>query len=109
MVKIKCDYCKEELEELGGLLFSPPSSITTLIVTKYHLCANCFMELDSLLRKKVDKHLLSEKEYRCVGVECLNQCEYTTLGPSFTGCSLKGKCIYKRPQEVSDGMDKRKR
>lgn len=41
-IKITCDSCKQELTELGGLLFSPPVSNK---VIKNHLCVNCYKKV----------------------------------------------------------------
>jgi len=35
-----CDKCKKELDDLGGLLFSPPNEENT--VKKLHLCKECY-------------------------------------------------------------------
>jgi hypothetical protein len=40
VIKIKCDRCTEEFDELGGLAFSPPRNNGT--VDKYHLCVKCW-------------------------------------------------------------------
>jgi hypothetical protein len=37
--KINCDNCKFPLVEPGALVFSPPEGN---VVTKYHMCVNCF-------------------------------------------------------------------
>ncbi len=36
----KCDKCRKELDDLGGLLFSPPDSESN--VKKIHLCKECY-------------------------------------------------------------------
>jgi 5-enolpyruvylshikimate-3-phosphate synthase len=41
-IKPLCNYCGQELEDFGGLLFSPPNKN---IVKKYHICKNCYNEL----------------------------------------------------------------
>ncbi|MBW3020596.1 hypothetical protein KY334_04825 [Candidatus Woesearchaeota archaeon] len=38
----KCDKCKKELNDFGGILLSPP---TNDMVRKYHLCKNCYQEI----------------------------------------------------------------
>jgi uncharacterized protein with PIN domain len=40
MLKIRCDICKEELKELGALLFSPPNKEG--YTRKYHICVKCY-------------------------------------------------------------------
>lgn len=47
MIKPKCDICKKELKEFGGLMFSPPNE--KAMVEKFHLCKKCW--------NKVMKHL----------------------------------------------------
>ncbi|OHA25873.1 MAG: hypothetical protein A3D56_01760 [Candidatus Taylorbacteria bacterium RIFCSPHIGHO2_02_FULL_45_35] len=39
----KCDFCKRELIQVGGLLFSPPTKEGK--VRKYHLCRSCFRRI----------------------------------------------------------------
>lgn len=38
-----CDFCKLELTEPGGLLFSPPNGRDQ--VWKYHVCVTCYAKL----------------------------------------------------------------
>ena len=38
-IKPKCDKCKKELKEFGGILLSPPNKD---IVRKFHLCRKCY-------------------------------------------------------------------
>ncbi|MEK7630409.1 MAG: hypothetical protein AAB417_00040 [Patescibacteria group bacterium] len=40
-IKPKCDKCKKELKEFGGILLSPPKGNT---VKKFHLCKKCYQE-----------------------------------------------------------------
>ena len=35
-----CDFCKQELEEFGGILLSPPNEEG--MVKKDHLCKSCY-------------------------------------------------------------------
>lgn len=42
MLKIECDFCHRELDELGALLFGPP---TETRVRKLHMCRNCYHEI----------------------------------------------------------------
>ena len=42
MIKPKCDICKEELEEYGALLFSPPEGEK---VIKNHICKRCYNKI----------------------------------------------------------------
>jgi len=44
-IKPLCDKCKEELDDFGGLLFSPPDNKNT--VRKFHLCKNCYEDIVS--------------------------------------------------------------
>ena len=41
-IKPVCDKCKEELNDFGGILFSPPEGHD---VKKYHLCKSCFAKV----------------------------------------------------------------
>lgn len=59
-MNIICTICDEELKELGGLLFSPPSrdtirSNTGQDVLKYHLCKLCYEEVFELMLKLISK------------------------------------------------------
>jgi len=42
MISPVCDRCGKELQELGGILFSP---LTGKTVTKLHICRPCYSEL----------------------------------------------------------------
>lgn len=54
MLEIRCDICRKELQQPGALIFSPPTSDGWL-VEKYHLCADCWLEVAGLLnRQKID-------------------------------------------------------
>jgi len=48
-IKPTCDKCKKELDEFGGILFSPPDENNK--VRKYHLCQSCFKEIESSLQE----------------------------------------------------------
>jgi len=39
----KCDKCKQELQEFGAILFSPPDEKSQ--VKKYHVCVHCYREM----------------------------------------------------------------
>lgn len=41
-----CDFCNNELTELGGLLFSPPTADSTVV--KQHLCVSCYAKVQEL-------------------------------------------------------------
>ena len=42
---IRC-VCGQELNELGGLLFSPPYDFTEVdVCVKYHLCEKCYNDV----------------------------------------------------------------
>lgn len=43
----RCDKCKIELDEFGGILLSPPDSENKVI--KFHLCKRCYEEIAKLL------------------------------------------------------------
>ena len=46
MIKPKCDKCRDELTEFGGLMFSPPQhgyeSYKHREVEKFHVCVKCW-------------------------------------------------------------------
>ena len=48
MIRPLCFKCTKEINDFGGILFSPPSSGTTFrynnsnIVDKFHLCIDCY-------------------------------------------------------------------
>jgi len=44
-IKPICDKCKNELDEFGGILLSPPDENNR--VKKLHLCKNCYGEISS--------------------------------------------------------------
>lgn len=44
----KCDKCKEELSDFGGILLSPPDDKN--MVRKFHLCKKCYEEISKELR-----------------------------------------------------------
>lgn len=50
MIKPKCDKCKNELEEFGGILLSPPDNDRKVI--KYHLCKKYYEEIENLIETK---------------------------------------------------------
>lgn len=53
---MQCYKCKKELEDFGGLLFSPPiHKIDPMNVTKIHLCSKCY--------GRVIKFILEDVEY----------------------------------------------
>jgi len=60
MISVNCVRCGTELEQLGGILFSPPSKNEyeyEETVNKYHLCKRCFEVIlfQIVLKKKEDK------------------------------------------------------
>ena len=48
-MKIKCDKCRDEFEDFGALVFSPPETLEdgtcAKEVNKYHICPHCFSKL----------------------------------------------------------------
>ena len=42
-IKPKCDACKNELEDYGALLFSPPDKKN--LAKKWHICQDCYKKL----------------------------------------------------------------
>ena len=52
MIKVFCEKCDKELNELGALLFSPPIKHNDYIyVSKLHLCQTCFAKVIDYLRR----------------------------------------------------------
>ncbi len=43
MIRPVCDFCKKELTDFGGLLFSPPDKKS--VVKKLHVCKPCYKNL----------------------------------------------------------------
>ncbi len=48
-IRPKCDKCKKELEEFGGILLSPPKNN---LVKKFHLCRKCYQAIVKDFNKK---------------------------------------------------------
>jgi hypothetical protein len=42
MIRPKCYICKKELDELGGLLLSPPKHDGS--IDKRHICVECYRD-----------------------------------------------------------------
>lgn len=42
-IKPKCDRCKKELKDYGGILLSPPDAKS--MVKKFHICKPCYQIL----------------------------------------------------------------
>ena len=38
-----CDFCKNELNDFGGLVFSPPDEQSE--VKKLHICRDCYQKI----------------------------------------------------------------
>lgn len=47
-IKPICDKCKKELEEFGGILFSPPDENNK--AKKWHICKKCYNEIEESLK-----------------------------------------------------------
>ena len=60
MVKPICAKCRKEINEFGGLIFSPPNvkSIENdcAIVQKIHICTHCFTKLMDWIEGFVHMH-----------------------------------------------------
>ena len=54
MLKLKCDKCRKELKETGGLVFSPPFNYEYMegITQKIHLCRKCYDKFMKWMKKK---------------------------------------------------------
>jgi len=48
-IKPKCDKCKKELKEFGGILLSPPKKN---MVKKFHLCKQCYKIFERIVGQK---------------------------------------------------------
>jgi hypothetical protein len=60
-----CDFCHKELEDFGGLVFSPPTQgalDTNQSVEKFHMCKACFSSMKNVLDKNA-KATESKAEY----------------------------------------------
>jgi len=42
MISPACDFCGRELEDFGGILFSPPEDG---LVRKSHVCRECYLKI----------------------------------------------------------------
>lgn len=53
MIKPICDKCKREMQDFGGLLFSPPKTLISgsQNVTKQHVCVDCFSSLSECMKQ----------------------------------------------------------
>jgi hypothetical protein len=49
-IKPICDICKNELNDFGAILFSPPDAENN--VKKFHICKDCY---NKLLEEKIKK------------------------------------------------------
>ena len=47
MINPACDFCGKELEDFGGILFSPPKDG---LVRKLHVCRDCYLDLTKNVR-----------------------------------------------------------
>lgn len=45
MIKPKCDICKQELQDYGAILFSPPEDEEAWKVRKIHICKECYNKI----------------------------------------------------------------
>jgi hypothetical protein len=52
MLELRCDICKDNLREPGGLIFSPPTTESWL-VQKYHVCTECWPKVVTLFDKQL--------------------------------------------------------
>ena len=44
-IKISCEICRQELTELGALMFSPPMDQAKTKVLKTHFCTRCHIRI----------------------------------------------------------------
>jgi hypothetical protein len=48
MIRPICDKCKEELDDFGGILLSPPNEKSE--VKKFHICKKCYEKMEKELK-----------------------------------------------------------
>lgn len=61
MIEVECEICSKDMDEPGGLLFSPPMGCDdTYMVNKYHLCQKHYSELMSWVYKRRCEELKDE-------------------------------------------------
>ena len=54
MIKPICSLCKKELDDIGGIILSPPDDSNR--VEKYHICKLCYyLDVSLLLKIKGEK------------------------------------------------------
>jgi len=51
MFPLTCSFCDQELNEPGGLYFSPPVTATSWVVVKAHVCVVCCEVIENLRRQ----------------------------------------------------------
>lgn len=79
MIKVICDVCSKELDEMGGLLFSPPDAAydddnnMSLVCTKTHICADCFPKLLDFIQEE-KRNLLNNKKKASPHHPCKYNC-----------------------------------
>lgn len=51
MIKVECDKCGKEINEMSALAFSPPKTINKKKnqTTKYHICKSCWKKFKKWL------------------------------------------------------------
>jgi hypothetical protein len=49
MLELRCDICRKQLQEPGGLLFSPPVK-DGWVVEKYHVCVDCWPRVAAMVK-----------------------------------------------------------
>src|SRR3989344_3934946 len=55
-IKPACDFCKKELTEFGGLLFSPPKKNGE--IKKFHVCTHCSSPHPKIRSSRVARDVL---------------------------------------------------
>ena len=68
-LKVKCDKCGEELDEFGGLAFSPPIppvDENDFSVKKYHICGSCWKLFEWWIayKDKQESYVFKRKDTR---------------------------------------------
>jgi hypothetical protein len=58
VLELRCDMCRQALQEPGALIFSPPPT-ESWFVEKYHVCIDCWPKVAALLKKQTSDDRLS--------------------------------------------------